>query len=56
MENVKNNIFKPELIFNSHLNYQTRKVCDFPNGKGFAIGSIEGRIAIKNIKNLNKIT
>jgi mRNA export factor len=47
--------FKPELIFNSHLKYQTRKVCVFPDGKGFAEGSIEGRVAIKNIKDLNVI-
>ena len=52
---LKNNIFQPELIFNSHLNHQTRKVCVFPNGKGFAIGSIEGRVAIKNIKDLNNL-
>ena len=46
-------IFKPETIFNSHLKYQTRKVAVFPDGKGFAEGSIEGRVAIKNIDNLN---
>ena len=53
LRKLQNNIFKPELIFNSHLKYQTRKVCAFPDGKGFAEGSIEGRVAIKNIKDLN---
>jgi mRNA export factor len=43
------NQFTPEAVFNSHLNYQTRRVCCFPNGTGYAIGSIEGRIAIKNV-------
>ena len=46
-------IFQPELIFNSHLKYQTRKVAVFPDGKGFAEGSIEGRVAIKNIVDIN---
>ena len=52
---LQNQIFKPELIFNSHLKYQTRKVCVFPDGKGFAEGSIEGRVAIKNIRDLNNL-
>ena len=52
---LQNKIFKPEMIFNSHLKYQTRKVCVFPDGKGFAEGSIEGRVAIKNIKDLNNL-
>ena len=50
---LQSKIFKPELIFNSHLKYQTRKVAVFPDGKGFAEGSIEGRVAIKNIRDLN---
>ena len=49
---LQNKVFQPEIIFNSHLKYQTRKVCVFPDGKGFAEGSIEGRVAIKNIKDL----
>ncbi|MCQ2819192.1 MAG: hypothetical protein MJ252_18160 [archaeon] len=39
----------PELTFNSHLKFQTRRVCCFPDGKGYAICSIEGRVAIKYI-------
>ena len=50
---LQNKIFKPEIIFNSHLRFQTRKVTVFPDGKGFAEGSIEGRVAIKNIRDLN---
>ena len=50
---LQNKIFKPEVIFTSHLKYQTRKVAVFPDGKGFAEGSIEGRVAIKNIRDLN---
>ena len=52
---LQNRIFEPVLIFNSHLKYQTRKVCVFPDGKGFAEGSIEGRVAIKNIRDLNNL-
>ena len=55
LRKFQNKIFKPELIFNSHLKYQTRKVCVFPDGKGFAEGSIEGRVAIKNIRDLNNL-
>ena len=44
--------FVPECTFESHLKYQTRKVCVFTEGNGFAEGSIEGRVAIKYI-NLN---
>lgn len=43
------NSLNPEYTCNSHLRYQTRKVACFPNGNGYAIASIEGRIAIKNI-------
>ena len=50
---LQNKIFKPEMIFNSHLKYQTRKVAVFFFLKGFAEGSIEGRVAIKNIKDFN---
>ena len=52
---LKSKIFKPELIFNSHLKYQTRKVFAFPDGKGFAEGSIEGKVAIKKFRDLNNL-
>lgn len=44
--------FAPEATFESHLKFQTRKVTCFIEGDGYAIGSIEGRVAIKYI-NLN---
>ena len=55
LANFQKGIFKPELIFNSHLKYQTRKIAVFPDGKGFAESSIEGRVAIKNIIDLNTL-
>ncbi len=46
--------FQPDGTFESHLRYQTRRVATFPdNPLGYAIGSIEGRVAIKFI-DLNK--
>ena len=45
--------FNPEATFESHLRYQTRKISCFPDGNGYAIGSIEGRVAIKYV-DLNK--
>lgn len=41
--------FQKEAEFLSHLKYQTRCVAAFADGKGYAIGSVEGRIAIKNV-------
>jgi WD40 repeat protein len=34
----------------SSLKYQTRTISFFPNGTGFALGSIEGRVAIEYLK------
>lgn len=45
--------FGAEAMFESHLRYQTRRVATFPEGDGYAIGSIEGRVAIKYV-DLNK--
>ena len=53
LQKLRNKIFEPELTFSSHLKYQTRKVCVFNDGKGFAEASIEGRVAIKNIPDIN---
>jgi mRNA export factor len=45
--------FGPKVKFESHLKYQTRSVAVFPEGNGYGISSIEGRVAIKYIdKNL----
>ena len=41
--------FQPEATFESHLKYQTRRIATFPEKDGYAIGSIEGRVAIKYI-------
>jgi len=41
--------FNPEASFESHLKYQTRCVSCFSEGNGYALGSIEGRVAIKYI-------
>lgn len=41
--------FGPKCKFESHLKYQTRSVAAFPEGTGYAISSIEGRVAIKYI-------
>lgn len=49
---LQNQQFLPEATFESHLKYQTRKVSCFIEGDGYAIGSIEGRVAIKYV-NLN---
>ena len=49
---LQNRQFQPEITFESHLKYQTRRVCCFTEGNGFAEGSIEGRVAIKYV-NLN---
>jgi mRNA export factor len=46
--------FRPEATFESHLRYQTRKIAAFPEANGYAIGSIEGRVAIKHV-DLNKM-
>jgi mRNA export factor len=45
--------FAAETCFESHLRYQTRAISCFPEGDGYAIGSIEGRVAIKYV-DLNK--
>lgn len=50
LDRVRNmSTLNPELTSNSHLKFQTRKVACFSDGRGYAIGSIEGRVAIKNV-------
>lgn len=53
LSKLQMNQFQPEAYFESHLKYQTRRVTVFTEGDGYAIGSIEGRVAIKYI-NLNQ--
>lgn len=38
---------KPEQERESPLKFQTRTVCCFPDGQGFAVGSVEGRVAME---------
>jgi mRNA export factor len=45
--------FQKEAEFDSHLKYQTRSIATFPDASGYCLGSIEGRIAVKNI-NMNQ--
>lgn len=44
--NNPTNIFKS---INSPLKWQTRSIACFPDSKGFAVGSIEGRVAIQHV-------
>lgn len=53
LNKVQSGFFQPEIMFESHLKYQTRAISVFSEGNGYAIGSIEGRVAIKHI-DLNK--
>ena len=52
LEYLKHNQFQPEIICNSHLKEQTRKVAAFNEGNGYIQGSIEGRVAVKYIPNI----
>jgi mRNA export factor len=53
LNKIQSGLFKPECIFESHLKYQTRAISVFSEGNGYAIGSIEGRVAVKHV-DLNK--
>lgn len=46
LQNCSNNQWNPVTVVESPLKYQTSTVGAFGDGKGFAIGSIEGRCAI----------
>lgn len=37
----------PEQLRESPLKHQTRAVAGFPDGSGFAVGSIEGKVAME---------
>lgn len=47
-ENFQSNTWNPREITESPLKFSTTSICVFGDGKGFAVGSIEGRVAIKN--------
>ena len=50
LEKVFQNDFNPQGITMSPLKHPTTAICCFVDGKGYAIGSIEGRCGIKNIE------
>lgn len=54
LENLQKMKFEPEIIFNSHLNEQTRKVAVFNDGRGFVQASVNGRVAVKHISFYSK--
>jgi len=49
LDKVRLNNFNPDTIIESPLKYFTSSICTFADGKGFAIGSIEGRCAIMKV-------
>ena len=51
LENVLKNQYDPVHVDQSPLKYQTSSIACYPNGKGFAIGSIEGRCGVVNVNN-----
>jgi mRNA export factor len=49
LNNIMLNNFNPLTVVESPLKYQTSSLGAFADGKGFAIGSIEGRCAIMKV-------
>ena len=58
LEHIFQNKFNPYHVDQSPLKYQTSSIACFADGKGFAVGSIEGRCGIVNVNlnNPDKIT
>ena len=59
LNNITNGDFNPQGVISSPLKYSTTSIQCFPDAKGFAIGSIEGRCGIKYIdlqKNITNMT
>jgi len=56
LRNVANNDFSPLGIIQSPLKYSTTAISCFPDSKGFAVGSIEGRCGIKYINLERNVT
>lgn len=48
LDNLRNQNFDPFDIIESPLRFATSSICCFADGKGFAVGSIEGRCGIQN--------
>lgn len=49
LSKVAMNQYNPLGVTVSPLKYPTTAICCFGDGKGYAIGSIEGRCGIKNV-------
>jgi hypothetical protein len=49
LELIRNNQFAPVSVSESPLKYATSSLCAFADGKGFAIGSIEGRCGVNDV-------
>mgnify|MGYP006105296387 CR=1 FL=1 len=49
LENIMRGSFDPVHICDSPLKYETSSLCAFSNGKGFTLGSIEGRCGVVNV-------
>ena len=49
LENIFNNQFNPIHVIESPLRFTTSAISCFGDGKGYAVGSIEGRCGIVNV-------
>lgn len=49
LKKISQGIFDPIVVLESPLKYSTSAISCFGDGKGYAIGSIEGRCGIVNI-------
>jgi len=49
LELIRNQQYNPVNVCESPLKFATSAICAFADGKGFAIGSIEGRCGIMNV-------
>jgi len=49
LENILKNSFEPIHVEETPLKYETSSLCAFSNGKGFTLGSIEGRCGVVNV-------
>jgi mRNA export factor len=48
LNRIMQNSFEPIHVEDSPLKYETSSLCAFSNGKGFTLGSIEGRCGVVN--------
>ena len=55
LDNIFKGGFDPVKVIKSNLTNATSAISCFSNGKGFAVGSIEGRVSINYIPNFDKI-